>query len=252
MRTRKNRREDETDKHRWIISYADFITLLFAFFVVMYAISSVNDSKYKSLSEGLHSAFNKKDNNKATVSTAQLKDGPESKTTKGKFRDGMDELSKSLTDLEDGSYKVNRQEGWIELDIKAQSLFESGDSDLKSEAMVKLLQLANKLKSSPYPISIEGYTDNVPINSPQFPSNWELSAGRAAAIGRVLNNYGIATERIMVIGFGEQYPVSENVTEGARSLNRRVVIIIAKNKKVPRILNPGIGRTHSTIINNRK
>ncbi len=252
MKSRRNKHVEHEDNHRWVVSYADFITLLFAFFVVMYAISSVNDSKYKSLSEGMQSAFNKKDKNKATTSTANEKDGPEERQTKGKFRDGMDDLNKSLTVLEDDNYKVNRQEGWIELEIKAGSLFDQGNADIKPEALLKLMQLAGKIKGFAYPLSIEGYTDNTPIETPQFPSNWELSAARAATVGRILNSYGIAPERIMVTGYGEQFPIADNFTEGARGLNRRVNIIIAKDRKVGRIMNPQLGQVHSATIGSSK
>jgi len=248
MKRRKNKRpEEHEDSHRWIVSYADFITILFAFFVVMYAISSLNDSKYKSLEEGMHSAFNKKDKNKATVSTAKIKDGDSHTVTKGTFRDGMDDLNKSLSDLEDGDYKIKRQEGWIELEIKAGSLFDSGSTDLKPEALIKLMSLASKLKGQDYPIAIEGYTDNRPIETPAFPSNWELSAARAATVGRVLNSYGIPKNLLMVTGFGDQFPITDNFTPAARSKNRRVTIIIAKNRNVQRILNPALSQMHSTI-----
>lgn len=249
MRSRKNKTSEHVDNNRWIVSYADFITLLFAFFVVMYAISSVNDSKYKSLSEGMHSAFNKKDRNKATVSTANEKDGPEVRKTKGQFNDGMDALNKSLSVLEDDDYKINRREGWIELEIKAGSLFDAGNADIQSDALLKLMQLAGKLKATTYPIYIEGYTDNIPISSPQFPSNWELSAARAASVGRILNVYGIASDRIMVTGYGDQYPIANNFTDASRGLNRRVNIVIAKDRKIQRILNPNAQQTHSAAIN---
>lgn len=252
MKSRKNRNEDHVDSHRWIVSYADFITILFAFFVVMYAISSVNDSKYKSLSEGMHSAFNKKDQNKATVSTAKLKDGPEVRQTKGTYKDGMDELNKSLSVLQDGNYKINRQEGWIELEIKAGSLFGTGTAELKPDALIKLMNLAGRLKGLAYPVAIEGYTDNVPIQTPQFPSNWELSALRAATVGRLLNSYGIASERITVTGYADQYPITDNFTEGARSQNRRVNIVIAKDRNIPRILNPDLSQMHHAIIGDMK
>lgn len=252
MKSRRNKQAEHEDSHRWVVSYADFITLLFAFFVVMYAISSVNDSKYKSLSEGMQSAFNKKDKNKATISTANEKDGPEVRKTKGKFRDGMDELNQSLSVLEDGNYKVKRQEGWIELEIKAGSLFDQGSSDIKPEALIKLMQLAERLKVVSYPLSIEGYTDNTPIETPQFPSNWELSAARAATVGRILNSMGISPDRIMVTGYGEQFPITDNFTEGARGQNRRVNIIIAKDRKVARIMNPELGQVHSATIGSSK
>ena len=248
MKARKNKQEEHSDSHRWVVSYADFITLLFAFFVVMYAISSVNVSKYKSLSEGMKSAFNKKDQNKATESTDNKVDGPGEKKTKGTFRDGLDDLNKSLSELENGDFKINRQEGWIEMNIKAGSLFDSGTSDLTPEAMIKLMQLASKIKDQPFPVIVEGYTDDIPIETPQFPSNWELSATRAATVARVLNSFGIASDRILVTGYGEQYPISDNLTEEGRSLNRRVNIVIAKNRSVDRLINPELGQFHNVMF----
>ncbi|KTD41618.1 flagellar motor protein MotB [Legionella parisiensis] len=248
MKKRKKRNEQNNDHHRWVVSYADFITLLFAFFVVMYAISSVNTSKYKSLSEGMKSAFNKKDEAQALKSTKSIKDGPQSTPFRGPFHDGLDELNQSLIELQDGNYKINRQEGWVELDIKAGALFDSGDADLKPEAFVKLMQLAAKLKKSSSLVAIEGYTDNVPIETPQFPSNWELSAMRAAAVGRTLNSFGITTDRILVTGYGEQYPVADNVTELGRAANRRVTIIITLNRNVPRLLNPAVSEQDHSVI----
>ena len=251
MKSRKKRNEPHNDHHRWVVSYADFITLLFAFFVVMYAISSVNISKYKSLSEGMKSAFNNKDAARALKSTDNKKDGPQTKQVHGLYNDGLDELSQSLSELEDGNYKINRQEGWIELDIKSGALFESGEADLKPDAFVKLMRLASKIKKSSSIIAVEGYTDNVPIETPQFPSNWELSAMRAAVVGRTLNSFGISTERILVTGYGEQFPVADNITDQGRAANRRVSIVIALNRNVPRLLNPALSEpTHRVVIGN--
>ncbi|HHT0592364.1 TPA: flagellar motor protein MotB [Legionella anisa] len=249
MSKRKKRNEQHNDHHRWVVSYADFITLLFAFFVVMYAISSVNTSKYKSLSDGMKSAFNKKDEARALKSTKSIKDGAQTTQFHGPFHDGLDELNQALIELQDGNYKINRQEGWVELDIKSGALFDSGDADLKPEAFVKLMQLAAKINKSSSIVAIEGYTDNVPIETPQFPSNWELSAMRAAVVGRTLNSFGIATDRILVTGYGEQYPVADNVTELGRAANRRVTIIIALNRNVLRLLNPALSeQAHGVVI----
>lgn len=248
MRSRKHKQEEHIDSHRWVVSYADFITLLFAFFVVMYAISSVNVSKYKSLSEGMKSAFNKKDLDKATESTQQKADGPNNKKTKGSYRDGLDELNKALASLQSGDFKISKQDGWIEMDMKAGSMFANGTADLTPEALVKLMQLASKIKDVPYPVVVEGYTDDVPIETPQFPSNWELSAARAATVARVLNSYGISNDRLIVTGYGDQYPVADNSTEEGRSQNRRVDIIIAKNRAVDRLTNPEMGRSHTVMF----
>lgn len=249
MKLKRSKTEHEQiDTNRWVISYADFVTLLFAFFVVMYSISSVNVAKYKSLSEGMKSAFNKKDQNKATENTAVLNNGPETKNTKGEYTDGMEFLKKSLSGLEDASYQINRQEGWIEINIQAGALFDSGTSELKSPALLKLMDIAGKVKNLPYTVVVEGYTDNIPIETPQFPSNWELSASRAATVGRALNSFGVPAEHILVTGYGEQYPVADNSTENGRSLNRRVSIVIVKDRSVNRLFNPQIDQAHSSFI----
>lgn len=249
MKIRRSKNaEPPTDPHRWIVSYADFITLLFAFFVVMYSISSVSVSKYKSLSDGMKSAFNNKDQSKATESTADLKNGPETKNTQGQFKDGLDYLKKSLSDLADGSYKVNKQEGWIEINMQAGALFESGTSNLKANALLKLMDLAGKIKSQNYVIVVEGFTDNIPIETPQFPSNWELSASRAATVGRALNSFGVPASRILVTGYGEEYPIADNSTEEGRNQNRRVNIVIARDRTVSRLFNPQIDDAHSSFI----
>jgi chemotaxis protein MotB len=252
MRSRKSRVEEHIDQHRWIVSYADFITLLFAFFVVMYALSSVNSAKYRSMSEGMKAAFSKKDKDNIDQSPEDQKVGPHTKKVYGKFEDGLDEINQSLSELEDANYKINRQKGWIELDIKSGALFGSGDADLTADALIKLMQIAGKLQKSHAIVSIEGYTDNIPIETPVYPSNWELSATRAASVGRVLNGYGIATNRLMVTGYGDQYPISDNITDVGRALNRRVTIIIAMNRKTKRLLNPELSKqAHSVVVGNK-
>lgn len=238
MRKKRNKAVEHEDTHRWMVSYADFITLLFAFFVVMYAISSVNVAKYKALADGMHSAFNTKGKNKAPVQAAETQEGKSAKEVKGSETEPFNQLDQSLSELEDSDYHVESKQGWVELDIKAGALFDSGSADLKPAAIVKIMKIAQILKKTPYPISLEGYTDNVPISTPQFPSNWELSTARAAALARSLTIYGVDPGRITVTGYGEQYPVADNNTDEGRAKNRRVNLIIAKDKTVPRLLNP--------------
>lgn len=240
MHGRQKKSESHEDTHRWVVSYADFITLLFAFFVVMYAISSVNVSKYKSLAQGMHSAFAKKSDKKPVVDDPTNSKDPNSPTATSNPRDPFGELVKSLADLQDSDYQMNPQDGWVELDIKAGALFESGSAELKPIAFVKLMQIAQVIKQLPYPIALEGYTDDMPISTSQYPSNWELSAARAASVARMLTIFGVEQSRITVTGFGDQYPIADNGTEEGRAKNRRVNMIIAKDKTVPRLLNPAI------------
>lgn len=235
-RRKKKRVEQHQDNHRWVISYADFITLLFAFFVVMYAISSINVSKYRSVSEGMKTAFNKK--NKTNAGGGEIVTIIPNKQSDQHFDELGKNLGKTLSQLKNGDFHINRQEGWIEIDMKAGSLFASGSADLKPLAMIKLMQIASTLEGNGYPISIEGYTDNIPMDSSQYPSNWELSSARAAAVARTLITYGIDPGRLTIMGFGEQYPISDNNNEIGRAKNRRVNMIIAKDKMVPRLFNP--------------
>lgn len=253
MKSKKRKVNEPVDTNRWMVSYADFITLLFAFFVVMYSMSSLNTSKYKTLSEGMKTAFNKKDKEHIGQSTEDLVDGPYSKRVYGKFEDGLDNINQSLSELEDQNYRINRQKGWIELEVKAGALFDSGEADLKASGLVKLMQIAGKLENSHAIISVEGYTDSVPINAPQYRSNWALSAMRAAAVGHALNLAGIGTHRLIVTGYSDQYPIADNVTEIGRALNRRVSIVIAVNRKTQRLLNPALSQqAHSVVVGDKE
>lgn len=237
---KKRKKVEHEDTHRWMVSYADFITLLFAFFVVMYAISSVNNAKYKAMADGMHAAFNSAGKDKAPIQAAEANMGKSANEAKGQEQEDFNTLDKSLSELEDSDYHVESQDGWVELDIKAGALFDSGSADLKPAAIMKIMKIAQILKKTPYPIALEGYTDNLPISTEQFPSNWELSTARAAALARSLTIYGVDPGRITVTGYGEQYPVADNSTEEGRSKNRRVNLIIAKDKTVPRLLNPDL------------
>ncbi|KTC85748.1 OmpA family protein [Legionella drozanskii] len=241
MRGRKNKVVPHEDTHRWMVSYADFITLLFAFFVVMYAISSVNVSKYKSLAEGMNSAFTSKSKGQSVSTLAQTKkDMKPAVDSPIKDKDQFNQLIKALSALQDSDYHMNPQDGWVELDIKANALFDSGSADLRPVAVLKLMKLASIIKTLPYSIAIEGYTDNMPIETEQYPSNWELSSARAAAVARTLSSFGVNKKQLSVTGYGEQYPVADNGSEEGRAQNRRVNVIIAKDKTVPRLLDPSI------------
>lgn len=244
MRPRKNKPGQESGgEHRWVISYADFITLLFAFFVVMYSISSVNESKYKSVSEGMHSAFNKKDkhvSDKEKASENNQNEHPAMKKREGDGSDAFTGLGISLESVNDGDYKVHREDGRIEINIQAGALFVKGDAELRSDAVVKLMKIAAIIKELPYPVALEGYTDNLPIETPQYPSNWELSSARAAALARTLATFGVDSSRLSVTGFGDQFPIADNTTSQGRAKNRRVNIVITKSQKDPRSSNSSI------------
>ena len=244
--------EDESNTDRWMVSYADFITLLFAFFVVMYAISSVNDEKYRVLSATLSEAFAI---DLASPDLIQI--GEPTLTASPHVVDLPD--STALADQEYGdTYVVDpvdaaesllggfaSEEGvsiesdndWLELNLDASVLFQPGKANLSGAAIDLLAETLALLKRSNTPLTIEGYTDNVPSESVAYPSNWEMSAARASAVARYFVEQGVRAERVAAVGYGENHPIATNATAQGRAANRRVVIVLATRTDISRNLN---------------
>jgi chemotaxis protein MotB len=271
--SRRRRHEEHENHERWLVSYADFITLLFAFFVVMYAISSVNEGKYRVLSDSLVAAFRSSTRSLAPIQVGQLVRSPPVRAElpvsvpqpivipvqvveppRG-FREGPDarpggdgpepadrqdpsarpadqeavaeRIAAALADLIDRDLiEVRRAENRVEVEIKTSILFPSGSARLVDGAVQVLQQLSEILKGFPNPIQVEGFTDNVPISTEVFPSNWELSAARAASVVHVYTRLGVRPDRMIAVGYGEYRPVVDNSSAEGRSRNRRVVIVI--------------------------
>lgn len=236
--------EEEHENHeRWLVSYADFITLLFAFFVVMYAISSVNESKYRVLSESLGSAFGKQgpalpgppvapDVNPAMLPT-HIKPVIDKKGSLALRREREDltglarGIQKALAPLvAQGQVRVTQTPRGISVEINASVLFAPGDASLSHESIQALKAVASVLKEDTHAIRVEGHTDNVPISTPFFPSNWELSAVRASSVVRLFVENGIAEDRLVAVGYGATRPVASNDTPEGRLRNRRVQLMI--------------------------
>lgn len=243
---RRRRQEDEHENHeRWLVSYADFITLLFAFFVVMYAISSINEGKYRVLSDSITSAFR---NIPGTTSGAQVAVGPSvtlpvplpSKripaTSQGgdvqvekreHLRNMAKELNQALAPLvAEGKVTVTEGALGITVDINASVLFAPAEARLDLGAVRALAAVGRILAPSDFPIVVEGHTDNIPISMPQFPSNWELSGARASSVVRLFIETGVDPRRLTATGYADQRPVADNATIEGRQRNRRVAITI--------------------------
>ena len=354
---RKKKHEEHENLERWLVSYADFITLLFAFFVVMYSVSAVNQGKYRVLSdalvasfrspfksinpiqvgepaksiynpkvsfmnapsafniprlvrrtlegndqegkkhageggkgvgvegrgiEGLHVAEPDLEGKQRGVSSTEgeIAEGfqqlfpplpdirPNTETsaeqaTKGgdavelrggeiglpeslqqaKARQGIqsiaEEVSKALKPLiSDGLVKVRRDDTamTVEIEMKDNFLFPSGSAKLESKAVPVINRLADILKNFPFPVKVEGFTDSVPINTNVFPSNWELSAVRAASVVHVLSAAGIEPPRLSAVGYGEFRPVADNQSSEGRQQNRRVVMLVEANPAAQEML----------------
>lgn len=249
---RRRAPEPDAPLDRWVISWADFLTLLFAFFVVMYAVSSVNEEKYRSLTDVLTGVFAGQGGvpgksasmhqgagvlpggeslNEAPATTVNPVDSK-------KTRELNQLRAKLASDFSAPSYnglvEVSGNDLWFSIELRSSLLFDSGGA-LPAVAADKILaKIAARLKGTPNPVHVEGFTDNQPISTDQFPSNWELSAARAAAVVRLLANDGVEPQRMAAVGFGEYQPAYSNRTARGRQLNRRIVIVVSRDEKVRR------------------
>ncbi len=258
---RKKRVEEHVNHERWLVSYADFITLLFAFFVVMYSISSVNVGKFRVLSDTLEAVFTDPKKSIDPIQVGELSHGEEAKSKSINPRPEpaqiielpnapivpedtirtINDISNQLNDallkqIENQDVSIKKGEDWLELEIKSNVLFFSGESRLEKEAVPIIGKVADILRTSANPIQVEGFTDNQPINTPRFPSNWELSAARAASVVHLLDRYGLAPSRMSAIGYGEFKPIADNATEAGRQKNRRVVLVVLGSNESRRSL----------------
>lgn len=242
----RRRHEEEHENHeRWLVSYADFITLLFAFFVVMYAISSVNEGKYRVLSDALNSAFRDIPGTTAgamqvlnTTQNSQMITPPqirpsnpkveeEKRRNKEKMRNMAQQLMAALNPLvKSGQVRVTENALGITLDIDASVLFEPGQATLDEKAIVVLANVGKILAGSDFPITVEGHTDNLPISNTLFPSNWELSVVRASSVVRLFIENGVEARLLTATGYADQRPVAGNDTPEGRQRNRRVAVTI--------------------------
>ncbi|MBD2837604.1 flagellar motor protein MotD [Pseudomonas sp. JM0905a] len=259
---RRRHQEEHENHERWLVSYADFITLLFAFFVVMYSISSINEGKYKILSETLVGVFNQPDRSIKPIPVGEEKprtSEPDRSMVEESERaqtsiddpgaDPLQEIAQSMRDafgelINSNQVNVRGNELWVEIEMNSSLLFPSGDAIPNDTAFSLIEKVARILAPYDNPVHVEGFTDNMPIATSQFPSNWELSTARAASIVRMLAMDGVAPGRLAAVGYGEFQPVADNATAEGRSRNRRVVLVISRNLDVRRAVS-GVGSANA-------
>ncbi len=244
----RKRFDDGPENHeRWLISYADFITLLFAFFVVMYAISSVNEGKYQVFSTALVSAFGG-DPPPPGALLQQVLPIPNVQARRRqealkRERDTMARIAQTVRStmaplVKEGRLRVTQNSRGVTVEINASELFDPGEAKLTAEAEEVLASLAEILRPDPHAVQVEGHTDMTPISNPQFPSNWELSAVRAASVVRLFIRNGVPAGRLSVVGYGDTTPVAPNDDPVGRARNRRVAVTILSNLSEAEIMAP--------------
>ena len=249
---RRRHHEEHENHERWLVSYADFITLLFAFFVVMYSISSINEGKYKIFSDSMTGVFNQPDRAIKPIPVGELRprtieperevvDDESPQSAPDSLVSIASSIRESFSELIDSEQlRVSGNELWIEIELSSSLLFTSGDAIPNGAAFDIIEKVAKILAPYENPIHVEGFTDNLPIQTAQYPTNWELSTARAATIVRMLPLDGVSPGRLAAVGYGEFQPVADNATAEGRGRNRRVVLVISRNLDVRRSVS-GVG-----------
>jgi chemotaxis protein MotB len=239
---RRKLQEEPENHDRWLVSYADFITLLFALFVVLYAISQVNEGKYRVLSDALVQAFRpdgqhsialrpdlhgmKRDDTRIDLPIKRPESAARRKV-EARMKNIADDIRKVLEPLvKEGQVRVTESARGISVEINASVLFPPGLAELNEESIRSLAAVAQVLAGVGNAMEIEGHTDNTPISTPVFPSNWELSAARASRVVRLFAQAGVAPTRMVAVGYGEFRNVDSNDTAQGKARNRRVTVMI--------------------------
>jgi chemotaxis protein MotB len=257
MRRRK-RRPSHVNHDRWLVSYADFITLMFAFFVVLYASSQVDKRKVGKLALAIQVAFQEMgvfqasttavpvdlatpmpfsvaqgiENTERTASLGRIASRPGGGLGTGVENGDLAELQKQLEttlamEISHKEVAMRREPDGLVISLREVGFFESGSAQMKSTALGAFDRIADMLRQRDYRLQIEGHTDDAPIHNSEFPSNWELSTSRATEIVRLLIvRDGFSPDRLSAAGYAEYHPVATNRTAEGRGMNRRVDIVI--------------------------
>ena len=219
---------------RWILSYADFVTLLFAFFVVLYASAQVDKAKMASLSNAIAAGFQELGVGAGQGAAPVVVPGsnPAVFSHPARPQVASDAILRRLEDklspeLQDHAVSLRQTPEGLVLSLHEIGFFDSGSSGLRASSMSTFDRIGSVIASVGSNVRVEGHTDDVPIHTVQFHSNWELSTARAAEIVRIfITRENINPERLSAAGYAEYHPVADNSTEEGRRLNRRIDIVI--------------------------
>lgn len=263
MRRRRRRQERfvASQSNRWMISYADFLTLLFAFFVFLYAISSIDEQKYQSVSRNLLQIFDVRPSSVDPIELDATPQGPDvfnplyrpepipstredladtepyhQESTLLELRQLMEENFQQL--IEDRLISVSGNQNWLEINLQEPILFSPDSADITDSAEALLYEVAKLLAPLDHPVAVEGYTDRSPAED-TFASNWNLSVARAANVVRYLERAGVAGQRLSAVGFGEYQPAFDETNPARAARNRRVSIVVSRLTAPAPVIAPG-------------
>lgn len=248
---------------RWLVSYADFITLLFGFFVVLYAFAKSDQKKQMEVSESIDSAFKSlgifADTSRIPAKTSNEKAGVdpsvmpmnivmgEDVLAPARVKEDLDGIRRDLqqrlsNQVAQHTVSIKMGRDGLVISLREAGFFDPGSATPRPEAMGTLNQIGKSLGSTPYDLRVEGHTDNIPIHTAEFDSNWELSSARATRIARTfLDLRAISPDRLSAAGYAEFHPVDSNATPEGRANNRRVDLVVLPRTKIDFSV-PGIAR----------
>ncbi len=227
MKKKKSNGESKGGAPLWMVTYGDMMSLLLCFFVLLVSMSSIQESKFKKAMGSLMGALGVMKLDRAIIEFEEL-------PIPAKYRFGAEDVQRELqrfkeylekVELEDNVEVEETDEGFV-LRLDSPILFATGQADLKFEAIEVLGKVSDMIKDIDSDIVVEGHTDNIPIRTGRFPSNWELSAARAIRVIRFFKQSGIRGEELTAVGRGEYRPIVDNDTPENRAKNRRVEIYV--------------------------
>lgn len=244
MSRRKKTNQDSGGGGEWLTTYADLMTLLLTFFVLLYSFSTVDAIKFKEISWSLAKALGGKSgviNNGGNVGPVPInqnpgegiKDNSNISKNEGEVQQIFDQVNKEIKEKNlDTKIQIKEDFRGVIIELQEKILFDPGRADIKDESKQTLSKIADILKKYPNEILVEGHTDNIPINTGYYKTNWELSADRAVKVARFLiESKGLNPTKIQAVGCGEFRPIESNNTPEGRKKNRRVNILILTKEK---------------------
>ena len=262
MGSRRKHEEAHENHERWLVSYADFITLMFAFFVVMFATSQADKAKTKAVSEAVAKAL-KEDKFSAQVLNAISSGKPaSSKAVKADVMltkpsdPKLPELTPSLKqlttalqeDIKAGRIQIDLLPRGLVISLKEGAFFGPGNADINKDRYGSIGKLASIIQMLPNPVRLEGHTDSNPISNSRYRSNWELSAARSIAVLEVLRDrYKLPQSRMAIVGYADTVATESNQTEAGRAKNRRVDITVLNDESSTREAKPYTAQAKQTV-----
>jgi chemotaxis protein MotB len=235
---RRKKHPEHVNHERWIVSYADFVTLLFAFFVVMFATANADRGKAGIVAAAVRAALNQtraasaspagEGGNNSGNGKSQDQDASRLAKTMGELMPSMELLKKELKpEIEKGNVELHMAARGLTISFKQAAFFDSGSDVVKASGFDTIEKVGHALLKIPNAVRLEGHTDNVPIATERFSNNWALSSSRAIAVLEVLTNrYQVSRSRLAIGGYADVAPVANNSTEEGRARNRRVDVVI--------------------------